>query len=563
MSKAWKHRIENFGAEVKARGIKRAEIEAQLDRIRSSMTIKTSGSFETMSSKTHSTTCSENSSLASGSSAGSNSRDVIRQGLREKEIIINKILQRNSGMVDEFEMRRAQMQHMMVEMEQKEALTQKLQIELEHIKKELHFANQKTKEDTYTQSIADLGQIDHIEKELEKRDEQIHFYDRKLRAKAQEVHDLRGELAGTLQRVVELEVELETHNIRLSSLQDQRCRMDQQALEGMFEGELGPDESTTNDRQYVQTLLVDLDGMERRYIQARVQGAAHVRAIEEQMKVSEGQIIFLEKKLASQGLSVRGGDRRNQIVQTGAVNNDVGSASSLSSDRASLRDETWKQELHMLEVSNVEYSQKVEQLKDALNACKASADSQISKDRKELQRLSLENDALITKIAALEVDGSHGVGNCGDVERCRRYEHLEKRLDGNVIEILRLQNHLRTKDRINAALRTQTVRERLSVRLEATPEMAEANSESIELYLKALQWIDGDQVSGVPTDESDFSHFYELLTELNQTKKKVHERDEELRIVRAQSAARIAGLRARIDEMQFMKQVANVNLYFT
>jgi hypothetical protein len=57
---------------------------------------------------------------------------------------------------------------------------------------------------------------------------------------------------------------------------------------------------------------------------------------------------------------------------------------------------------------------------------KASADSQISRDRKELQRLSLENDALITKIAPLEVDASHEVGHFGDLERCRRYETPRK-----------------------------------------------------------------------------------------------------------------------------------------
>jgi hypothetical protein len=40
------------------------------------------------------------------------------------------------------------------------------------------------------------------------------------------------------------------------------------------------------------------------------------------------------------------------------------------------------------------------------------------------------------------------------------------------------------------------------------------------------------------------------------------ERDEGSRTVRAQSAARIAELRARIDKMHLMKQVANVSLYF-
>jgi hypothetical protein len=83
-------------------------------------------------------------------------------------------------------------------------------------------------------------------------------------------------------------------------------------------------------------------------------------------------------------------------------------------------------------------SQKVKQLKAALNALKASADSQMSRDRKELQRLSLENDDLITKIATLEVDASHEVGDFRDLEQCQRHEHLEKRLDGNVIEILML-----------------------------------------------------------------------------------------------------------------------------
>jgi hypothetical protein len=56
--------------------------------------------------------------------------------------------------------------------------------------------------------------------------------------------------------------------------------------------------------------------------------------------------------------------RWNQIVQTGMVNNDVGSASSLiSSDTPSLQDERLKQELHILEASNAEHSHKVKQLK--------------------------------------------------------------------------------------------------------------------------------------------------------------------------------------------------------
>ena len=518
MSKPWKHRIENFNAQVKARGVKRAEIEVQLNRIRSSMTTKESESFGTTmsSSKTHSTICTdENSSLASGSSAGSTSQGVIRQGPSEKETIIKKILQRNCGLVNAFRMQQAQMKNMMIDMERKDALTEKLEIELEHIKKECHFENQKTKEDMHRQTIANyFEQVDHIKKELEERgDEQIHFYDGKPHAKAQDVHEeLREGLADTFQRIVVLEVELEPHGIRYSSLQDQRCHIDQQALKGMSEGGPGPNESTTNNRQYVQNLL-DLDDMERRHVQARVQEAAYVGTNEKQIRVSEIEVLCLEKKVASQGRSVRGDDRWNHNVQTGMVNDDVVSVSSLSnSDRPSLRDERLKKELHILEVSNVEYCKKIIQLKVALNACKASAESQISKDRMEHQRLSLDNDALTRKIAALEVDASHGVGHFEDLERCRRCEHLQKRLDGNEIEILSLQDHLRTKDRIIAALRTQTVRKQLGVRLEATPsELIEAHSEYIEFYLEAPQWIGGDQASGVPTEDSDISHFYDHL----------------------------------------------------
>jgi hypothetical protein len=357
------------------------------------------------------------------------------------------------------------MEDMMVDREQKDAMTEKLEIQIKHIQNKFQLQTQKTKEDRHIQSLAHLEQVNHIEKELEARDEQIHVQNGKLRAQAQELHELREALAETRQHVEELEVE------------------------------------------------------KRRYAHARVQEAVHLGAKEEQMRVSKIQSLCLEKKLVSQGMSVRGGDRWIQMVQTGMVNNDVVSASSQSStDIPTLQDQRLKQEL---EVSNAEYSQKVKQRKAPRNACQASADSQIiSKDREELQSVSLDDDTWITKIAALEVDAasSHGVGYCGDVEPCRRNEHLEKRLDGNVIEILRLQDRLRIKDRIIAALRPPSVRERLSVRLEATPELAEAHSEYIESYLGAPQRIGGDQVSGIPADESDFSHFYDLQTEPTQIK---------------------------------------------
>lgn len=67
--------------------------------------------------------------------------------------------------------------------------------------------------------------------------------------------------------------------------------------------------------------------MEKRYVQARVQGAW--KGNEEETRVSEMHISFFREKAGVPGMSMRGGDRWNhQIVQTGMVNNDVVSTSS-------------------------------------------------------------------------------------------------------------------------------------------------------------------------------------------------------------------------------------------
>jgi hypothetical protein len=67
--------------------------------------------------------------------------------------------------------------------------------------------------------------------------------------------------------------------------------MDQQAQEGMFEGGPGPDESTTSNRQHAQKLLVDLDDMERRY----VQGLEESRGLHMQGQVKNRRKLLKDK----------------------------------------------------------------------------------------------------------------------------------------------------------------------------------------------------------------------------------------------------------------------------
>ena len=536
---------------------KRAVIEAKLFQIRSTIARRQDNrnnctAAET-ASQTHSTP--EISESSSHSSQCSNSRDVLRQSLRAKEEEINQMIKKNSIIIGEGFQRRSLIQQLKAEIAENESHTKNLSDELATVRKELEFY--KTQRDTKQKMERTPDKMTILEKELGERTEKICYFEYKLFAKEKELHELRRELEEKQRHVVKLEVEIETHDIKFASFEAQRRVLDKEALTDMFGIECGRETDLQSPKRlYIQKLLSEYDDLDKRYVQSRVDSSEQVAALEEELRSSKRKILSLERRLESQSESAVNGDLEAEIIPDHEFSSNTQGSKLANQHTAPVprtSDKYLQKKVEFLEGKNLDLSMKIAELKEVLKNSQLEAEDMKNDARKEIRRLRLENDSLITKFAALEVEISLAANHIGEVERLSKYNHLEKKLDENLFEILRLEDLLSTKNRVIAYLRTQTVRERSSLRLEATS----GNEFRIKSITKPPAVIETDNSSNSTSDETLSTYISELQSQLNQMQKKLIEKEEELRLVRSQSAARVAALRTRMNERDRSNETIN------
>jgi chromosome segregation ATPase len=582
--------IQHLSVNLEAREAKIAQIENSINRIRESMSMKSSSSSSRSSSDTISSNnkqremqqpqeqlSSSTSGLTVGSTDstigvmdlqdsyslsesqngdGSRSREVLRQKVREKESALQQSIQSNSFVMDEIRMRREQVNTLVSAMEEKEAEAEKLRDEVARLGNEMEVCQDKSRLELTRQRLAALGQLDTMERKVEAKEEQVNYYEFKLQAKDHELSTLREELEEATRRVVQLEVDLETHDIRFASHEEYIRQVDAEALDmtttTATDVDGGPVRhgSTVRQEKYMKKLILELSDMERRYMQEKTSAVLQIGALEKDNKAYRTRLISLARHLAAQNVGADGSRPASPAASpgpsplpspTGSQPN--GDISPFSKFQPNL--EYMRKRLELLEHENICYVERVKTLKSELKAAKSELHEKKERRDKELAWLKLENQSLTVKMAELEQD----LKDFGRYpEQAREYNLLERKLDQSVVEILSLVEQVYAKERIISSLRSKLVEQRL----DGTVLQASSNkSLNLNPNKQHAVWTLDDGSRGTTTDdttESSSSQFLELQAQLEECQRKLAERDEELRRMQKKSDAKTLTLLTRLQQ---------------
>jgi hypothetical protein len=614
-----KDEIRDIGANLATREAERALMEDQINRIRDVLYSKTSrGSEAAVVDLSFSSD--DGIAQTQNQTQPSTNRDILRRKLREKE---SNLVRKTSCVMEEMNMRRCQVKKLVAEISEKDYVCKKLETELEHF-------NMKAMKDVDQQRIASFDQLEHMERKIEANGEEIDHYEFKVRAGAFNVQNLKAELAEKERRVVELEVELETHEIKFMSHQKHADWIDEQTIDEMLKKDTGKLGSGSLDQQYIRKLHSDLEEMEKRYVTEKILSAVRMASLEKENKVFESSTISLKRRLKAYRNYEVGDDLfdsrkhihlevyRNRVLGNDLndeIVTDISPSSSDSEGPVSFFRRCFdylKERLGILELENIEYCQKIKELKATEGQAREKSQARRKRLENELSSLYLENEALILKNTALETDMSLASNQIHVSEWKQRYSRLESKIDEKTTDILSLEELLNIKDRIIAKLRSQTVDVRLGAVVSAsrslyTPyiwtddddqlslgtsdeteascilelksqlqdsqrQLAKLRSQTVDVRLgispsrslhKPNIWTDDDQLSLGTADETEGSYILELQSQLQDSQRQLTEREEELCQVRSKSSARVAELQARLAAMTTkQKHLSQSESYF-
>jgi hypothetical protein len=451
-------------------------------------------------------------------------------------------------------------------LQEREQLVGQLRSDLKRLEQEMEECRKQVKEDALKQGETALEELDRMEKTIEAKDEQIDYYEFKLHVCNKKVLDLKLDLADARRRGAQLEVRLEVNQFKYSSYEDFRRQLDREALNKIGDDVISETESQDESERYMQKLVADLDVMEKLYLQSKYEAADQIVALEEECLEFQATIASLERRL---GANWKQDDSFASLGSTApnnlnSLDDPLPSAASTAAygcegESASIVRPTadfLKKRMEVLEAENIEYYQKTEALKAELRNAREGTKQQNDRDTREMISLRLENEALIHRLAALEIEMGLASGKFDSRTRSRRYQMLEKNFDEYIVEIMSLEDQLRMKDRIISRLKSQTVANWLEPYLERTPER---DTES-KVSLKSAKWF--EIASKTTADETESSSVSELQSQLTDIQDQLHKKDEALNYVRAKYSATVARLKLKVETKERHYAKADMDVYF-
>lgn len=265
---------------------------------------------------------------------------------------------------------------------------------------------------------------------------------------------MSDDLAEANRRTTELEVRLEVHDFKFISYQKYRKELDKQALRQIHKDTLCESssyESESSSQKYTAKLISDLENIENMYISAKQK----IAQLEQERSEYLARIQTLESAAASapnqhekrMGLKIEDNcpDDENEKRKAGLpLSNHV------------------MTRMQLLETENINYNQLMSNLKEKLETTTDMMNKVVEKYERDTCLLNRKNESLEEKITALQIEIKAISGDMDATEKSKQYHILETNLDDYIAEISRLEERLRTKERIIARLRSKSVEKRLA-----------------------------------------------------------------------------------------------------
>ena len=550
-----KHRqITAVGKDLMEREARRAQIEERLNRIRAIWKSEEAANcYDDTREEESGRLAAEGSELVressepspSSTSSGKIKRQVFLKIVEEHsnsgEI---KRQEKVSKIVEEHQTRREQVRNLSAALQEKEKVICQLRKDVDGYQRETEECNNSVQENLQKQR-----QATHDKEEL------ANYYEFKLQIREKEMEDLKSELKAVRRKASEVELQLEIHDFKFSAYEDYRRHIDKQALAKIGEALVSTeshDSSEDGDQYYIKKLINDLDEMEQLYVTSMIDSADKISTLEQECYEAREKMDSLERSLEN-----------HQNTNSHFVDNMVYNETLESVDRALATMDANKigflnKRIQILEVANRKFSKDKKVSKAELESLKVLNEKMAGKAKQETTSLRLENGALINKLSALEIEMGLSTGNLDSTIRSKRYKMLEKNLDDYIVEIMRLEEQLRMKERIISRLSCQAVENCLNPNLEGNP----PRDRVIAACPKSpdSSWIEDDQRTKATADETEASSISELQSQLSEMQGQLNKKDETLNYVRAQYSARLCKLKFQADRR--FQRVTNADLYF-
>mmetsp|Transcript_17710 Transcript_17710/g.33583 ORF Transcript_17710/g.33583 Transcript_17710/m.33583 type:complete len:520 (+) Transcript_17710:87-1646(+) len=413
----------------------------------------------------------------------------------------------------------------------------KVEEEKNKLESELSKLRDSTGDDAYLNE-----KMSSIQEGFDKQVEKIRSLQEEVITKDDEIERLHEELIEKLRRVVELEFDLETHEVHYTNYAKEQFKLGEDALAEIKGLKDMQDKGASMDDPEVQImaprkaqkliskLLADLDDLEARYKEDKLESSSKVHRVELVNEQLRTRVQVLEDSLAATNASKT-----------------EGSGPSNSSEHVL----TLRKRVNTLEGKLTLSRKEIKRLTTEIENAKDQGESEAKEYKVQCDRLKMENDALKARIAEFESakekrgllrrkKGSNGQDHFEDVEN-RIIDAYEK--------IAKLEAEREIKDRQISTLKNEVTTLRMKDIANGKLEGTTATKSDTDLLRSPASRSTDFHASA----DSDDAFVSDLKAQLQEAQQLLVKKDQELVIERAKAASTAAGLLARITEISGSK----------
>ena len=478
------------------------------------------------------------SPAASGELSPRSKRESIRARLRAQEQRLSSLVRNTSGdgmgggLLDQMK-------------SVKESLKQ-MEEEKSQLEQELSRLRSATDDDDYLKE-----KMGAIQEGFEKQVKKIQSLQDEVDDKNNEIDLLRTQLVMKLQRIVELEFDLETHEVHYTTYAKDQFKLGEEALQELkMESQTNLNESMSSiatdgvdadgkpkkltprkAQKLISKLLSDLDSLEVRYKEEKLRSSSYV----EKLKIEKSDL-----EMRCQLLENRARDRGETIEDDDPDDEKLPSIDSIGIYALRKRCETLEARMRL-------QKKELAKLHQEMDDTKRNAHDDLRRTEIELEHLNAENEALKTRLREFEDKKRRSIlGKKKEDKGGEMYAGIEEKIKSHTDKLMAMESSIEIKNRQIDTLKKEVTNLRLR-------EISEGRK------LKGSHFTEKDsevlrsgpaRSSGIGMVEGvDSEYIQDLQRQLQEAQQQLVKKDQELVIERAKAASTAAGLLARITEL--------------
>lgn len=489
-------------------------------------------------------------------------RESLRARLREQEKRLSTLVRNTSGDGSEsFLTKIKTVQENLKQMEQEKS----------QLEEELSRLKNATEDDDFLKE-----KMTSIQEGFDKQVKKIQSLQHEIGSKNNEIDMLRTELVKKLKKIVELEFDLQTHEVHYTEYAEEQFKLGEAALAEIkslkksseekdddnmsvvsFKSTAGPlrasDAQTPKKAQkLISKLLADLDNLEMRFKEEKLMSSAMIEKLTLTNSDLQTKTEILEQRLKQ---SFTGDNARSETKEPESFE---------MQNAAFLR-----RRVEALEAKKSLAMRECDKLRAQLDESKQEADSDAKRHQFEVRRLESENQAL--KVHLQQLDSNKGRRRKSVVDQAtEQYAAIGKQIKDTYEKITRLQNSVEIKDRQISTLKKEVANLRLreisegrvqgtsfsrmdTDILRASSSVLFINQHRPSFYNTSNQLLEDGEGGGNRMSDDTHAYIAELQKQLQEAQQQIVKKDQELVIERAKAASTAAGLLARITELTGQK----------